>query len=97
MCFAGDYSGAITVCKLETSGVKFITVLKVIFKYVWERKVRGCQLPPPPKKNPYLHPMSLGKIQFLKKYIYCNDTNPFIIIEIVKGYSRDRKYDKMLI
>lgn len=26
--FIGDYSGAITVCKLETSGVKFITVLK---------------------------------------------------------------------
>lgn len=26
----GDYSGAITVCKLETSGVKFITTLKVI-------------------------------------------------------------------
>jgi hypothetical protein len=25
----GDYSGSITVCKLEASGVKFITTLKV--------------------------------------------------------------------
>ena len=27
--FIGDYSGAITVCKLEQNGVKFINTLKV--------------------------------------------------------------------
>ena len=30
--FVGDYSGAITVCKLEQSGVKFINTLKVCIK-----------------------------------------------------------------
>ena len=35
--FVGDYSGAITVCKLEQSGVKFINTLKVSQKSIVSR------------------------------------------------------------
>ena len=35
--FVGDYSGAITVCKLEQSGVKFINTLKVSQKSIMSR------------------------------------------------------------
>ena len=40
--FIGDYSGAITVCKLEQNGVNFINILKVILSIPPAGALRDC-------------------------------------------------------